>query len=93
MPAFTIRRAWAERTSCTFCTTSTIRKHTAGLPKDPQIPLLVRIWKGPLKWLGNLAMIGGVLGVAIHYLRFGPKGRGRQNDRAIHIPSNGSAMG
>jgi hypothetical protein len=45
----------------------------AGLPKDPQIPLLVRIWKGPLKWLGNLAMAGGVLGVAIHYLRYGPK--------------------
>jgi len=44
-----------------------------GLPKDPHVPLLVRVWKGPLKWLGNLAMIGGVLGVAAHYLRFGPK--------------------
>jgi formate dehydrogenase iron-sulfur subunit len=37
------------------------------------VPLSVRIWKGPLKWLGNLAMLGGVLGVAVHYLRFGPK--------------------
>ena len=37
-----------------------------GLPKDPQIPLLVRIWKGPLKWLGNLAMAAGVLGVVAH---------------------------
>jgi hypothetical protein len=45
----------------------------SGLPKDPRVPLSVRIWKGPLKWLGNLAMIGGVLGVAIHYIRFGPK--------------------
>ena len=44
-----------------------------GLPRDPHIPLLVRIWKGPLKWLGNVAMIGGVLGVALHYIRFGPK--------------------
>jgi hypothetical protein len=44
-----------------------------GLPRDPRIPLLVRIWKGPLKWLGNLAMVGGVLGVALHYVRFGPK--------------------
>ena len=44
-----------------------------GLPRDPHVPLLVRIWKGPLKWLGNLAMVGGVLGVAAHYLRFGPK--------------------
>jgi hypothetical protein len=45
----------------------------SGLPKDPQVPMSVRIWKGPLKWLGNFAMIGGVLGVAGHYLRFGPK--------------------
>jgi formate dehydrogenase iron-sulfur subunit len=33
----------------------------------------VKLWKHPLKWIGNLAMIGGVLGVFIHYLRFGPK--------------------
>jgi len=44
-----------------------------GLPKDPQISLLVRLWKRPLKWLGNLAMAGGVLGVFVHYLRYGPK--------------------
>ncbi len=44
-----------------------------GLPKDPHIPLAVQLWKVPLKWLGNLAMIGGLLGVALHYLRFGPK--------------------
>lgn len=44
-----------------------------GLPKDPTIPVSVHLWKHPLKWLGNLAMIGGVLGVFIHYLRFGPK--------------------
>jgi len=44
-----------------------------GLPSNPRIPLLVRLWKGPLKWLGNLAMVGGVIGVALHYLRYGPK--------------------
>jgi formate dehydrogenase beta subunit len=44
-----------------------------GLPKDPHIPWTVRIWKGPAKWLGNLAIIGGVLGVVAHYMRFGPK--------------------
>jgi hypothetical protein len=44
-----------------------------GLPSNPTIPLLVRLWKGPMKWLGGLAMVGGVLGVALHYLRFGPK--------------------
>ncbi len=35
-----------------------------GLPTNPQVPLMVRLWKGPLKWLGNLAMVGGILGVA-----------------------------
>jgi formate dehydrogenase iron-sulfur subunit len=44
-----------------------------GLPKDPHVPLMVRLWKGPLKWIGNLAMTAGVLGVALHYFRFGPK--------------------
>jgi formate dehydrogenase iron-sulfur subunit len=44
-----------------------------GLPSNPRVPLMVRLWKGPLKWLGNLAMFGGVLGVALHYLRYGPK--------------------
>jgi formate dehydrogenase iron-sulfur subunit len=44
-----------------------------GLPADPHVPLLVRFWKGPLKWLGGLAMTAGVFGVALHYLRFGPK--------------------
>jgi formate dehydrogenase iron-sulfur subunit len=44
-----------------------------GLPANPRIPLLVRLWKGPLKWIGSLAMAGGVLGVALHYLRYGPK--------------------
>jgi formate dehydrogenase iron-sulfur subunit len=44
-----------------------------GLPKDPRVPWLVRLWKGPLKWLGNVAMAAGVIGMAAHYLRFGPK--------------------
>jgi len=44
-----------------------------GLPSNPQVPLLVRFWKGPLKWLGGLGIFGGVLGLAMHYLRYGPK--------------------
>jgi formate dehydrogenase iron-sulfur subunit len=44
-----------------------------GLPKNPHVPLSVRLWKGPLKWIGNLAMLGGVVGLAWHYMRFGPK--------------------
>ena len=30
----------------------------SGLPKNPTIPWTVRIWKGPLKWIGNLAIAG-----------------------------------
>ena len=44
-----------------------------GLPANPKVPLAVRLWKKPLKWLGNLAIAGGLIGVVIHYLRFGPK--------------------
>ena len=44
-----------------------------GLPKDPRIPWSVRVWKTPLKWLGNLAIAGGIVGMALHYMRFGPK--------------------
>ena len=44
-----------------------------GLPKDPRVPVMARIWKGPLKWLGGLAMTFGALGMFMHYVRFGPK--------------------
>ncbi len=44
-----------------------------GLPANPRVPWTVKLWKGPLKWLGNLAMVGGLIGVTLHYLRFGPK--------------------
>jgi formate dehydrogenase beta subunit len=44
-----------------------------GLPRNPRVPLAVRLWKGPRKWLGNLAIVGGLIGVTLHYLRFGPK--------------------
>jgi formate dehydrogenase beta subunit len=48
-------------------------EHYGGLPKDPRVPLLVRIWKGPLKWLGNFAIAAGVVAAAAHFVRFGPK--------------------
>ena len=44
-----------------------------GLPKDPSIPWTVKLWKTPLKWLGNAAIIGGAVGIFLHYVRFGPK--------------------
>jgi formate dehydrogenase beta subunit len=53
-----------------------------GLPADPHVPWTVRLWKGPLKWLGNAAMIGGLIGLFVHYLRFGPKSR-EEEDLAL----------
>jgi len=44
-----------------------------GLPKNPRVPLMVRLWKHPLKWIGSFGILFGVVGVFIHYLRFGPK--------------------
>lgn len=44
-----------------------------GLPEDPQIPWTVWLWKGPLKWIGNALLIGGVIGTVVHYLKFGPR--------------------
>jgi formate dehydrogenase iron-sulfur subunit len=44
-----------------------------GLPADPRVPVFVKLWKGPLKWLGGIGMVAGVLGVFMHYVRFGPK--------------------
>jgi len=49
------------------------RPELYGLPANPVVPLMVRLWKGPLKALGNLAMIGGVVAAAAHYIRFGRK--------------------
>ena len=44
-----------------------------GLPKDPHVPWTVKLWKHPLKWIGNIAIIGGIVGTFMHYLRYGPK--------------------
>jgi formate dehydrogenase iron-sulfur subunit len=43
------------------------------LPANPTVPFFVKMWKGPLKWLGGLGMVAGVFGVFMHYVRYGPK--------------------
>lgn len=53
-----------------------------GLPRDPTVPLAVRFWKGPLKWLGNLGIVAGILAAFIHYLRFGPKAESEEEATA-----------
>jgi formate dehydrogenase iron-sulfur subunit len=58
-----------------------------GLPRNPTIPLTVRLWKSPLKWLGNLAIVGGIVGTFVHYLKYGPK----EVDGAGHSGKEGGA--
>ncbi len=43
------------------------------LPENPTIPMAVTAWKYPLKWIGNLGIVGGLLIAAFHYLSYGPK--------------------
>jgi formate dehydrogenase iron-sulfur subunit len=43
-----------------------------GLPANPRISPLVALWKGVLKPLGVLAMIGAVAGSFFHYMKVGP---------------------
>ena len=50
------------------------------LPADPHVPFFVKVWKGPLKWLGGLGMIAGVFGVFMHYVRYGPKEVDKQEE-------------
>ena len=56
-----------------FARSGTNPEAYGGLPANPSIPWAVKLWKTPLKILGNLAMLGGLIGVTLHYLRFGPK--------------------
>ena len=44
-----------------------------GLPRDPKIPWSVYLWKGPVKWLGSLVFLGGILATFFHYVRYGPR--------------------
>ena len=45
-----------------------------GLPKDPQVPLGVKLWKGFLRPLGFLAVLGAVVCAFGHHLYHGNKG-------------------
>ncbi|HHT9120412.1 MAG TPA: formate dehydrogenase subunit beta [Candidatus Hypogeohydataceae bacterium YC41] len=48
------------------------RPEDYGLPRDPSVPWIVSLWKGPLKTVGNVVLLGGILTAALHYLKFGP---------------------
>jgi formate dehydrogenase beta subunit len=44
-----------------------------GLPADPVVPRAVLLWKGAVKSVGNLAIVGGLLAAAVHFVRYGRK--------------------
>ncbi|MDR7568059.1 MAG: formate dehydrogenase subunit beta, partial [Armatimonadota bacterium] len=54
-----------------------------GLPKNPRVTF-VNLWKGPLKWLGNTVLFGGILGAVLHYFRFGPREVNGKGAEASH---------
>jgi len=49
-----------------------------GLPANPKISPLVSLWKGVLKPLSLLAMIGAVAGGFFHYMKVGPDESGEE---------------
>ena len=45
-----------------------------GLPADPHVPLLVKLWKKVLRPIGGIAILGAVVGAFGHYMNHGRKG-------------------
>ena len=56
------------------------RPEDYGLPRDPSVHWAVRFWKGPAKWLGSLLLATSIMGAMVHYLRYGPKESGGDDD-------------
>ena len=44
-----------------------------GLPRDPVVPRAVQLWKGAVRSIGGVAVVGGLLAAAVHYVRYGRK--------------------
>ena len=57
-----------------------------GLPKNPRVPILVKVWKRILRPLGGIAILGAVFGVFGHYMRHGPKAAHGADDDDSNLP-------
>jgi formate dehydrogenase beta subunit len=44
-----------------------------GLPSDPRVPLMTKIWKNVLRPLGVVAIFGAIAGALGHFQKYGPK--------------------
>ena len=44
-----------------------------GLPADPRVPLVVRVWKSVLRPVGLFAIFGSMIAAVAHFLTEGPR--------------------
>ncbi len=56
-------------------------EHYGGLPSNPTVPFFVKMWKGPLKWIGGMGMALGIVGVFFHHLRYGSKDIDKEEEK------------
>jgi len=54
----------------------------SGLPKDPRISTMVRLWKGATKPLAVLAILGAALAGVLHYVGVGPNEVTKEDEEA-----------
>ena len=57
------------------------------LPKNPHVPILVKVWKRVLRPLGAVAIFGAVIGAFAHYTKFGRKEVAGADDKDANLPS------
>jgi formate dehydrogenase iron-sulfur subunit len=57
------------------------------LPRDPRVPILVKVWKKFLRPLGAIAIFGAVIGAFAHYTKYGPKKAVGVQDEDQNLPN------
>jgi formate dehydrogenase beta subunit len=57
-----------------------------GLPTNPHVPILVKIWKKILRPVGVAAIFGAILGVVGHYTKYGRKEVAGASDPDTNLP-------
>jgi formate dehydrogenase iron-sulfur subunit len=58
-----------------------------GLPADPHVPLLVKLWKSVLRPLGAVAIFGAVIGAFTHFTKYGRKEAEGTDDDDTNLPT------
>lgn len=51
-----------------------------GLPKEASISPWVSLWQGPLKVIGGAALLGGLIGIFLRHITFGPTTAERETE-------------